>query len=257
MKIEIKIKGTVIFLNFLIVLIAFGCGTSKHEKKKNNNPKKEELNPNVLSPAEVAGGWELLFDGKKNIEWRGYNVDTILTEGWTVDEAGNLVVESNGGDIITKRKFKNFDLKIDFLLSDLSNSGIFYRVSEKKDTSIWCNAIEYQLIDDQVFEHSKNQTPQKHLTGDVYDLYSCNNKNKVVANQWHQARIVVLNNYVEHWLDGELILEYRLNAPKWQEAIAHSKFQNYPDFSKNTFGNIGLQGQGKQVKFRNIKIKVL
>lgn len=259
MRNENEINRIVIFLNFLVlfIVITVGCGTSVQEKKKDSPAKMMEPFPNQLTPEEIAGGWELLFDGKEIIEWKSYNADTIPHQGWRVDDEGNLAVESNGGDIITKRKFKNFDLKIDFMLSALSNSGIFYRVSEKRDTAIWCTAIEYQLVDNKVFENYNSPTSQKHLTGDVYDLFSNNNKNRIGINKWHQARIFILNNYVEHWLDGKLVLEYKLATPEWEELLRRSKFQNYPDFSKNVFGNIGLQGQGTQMKFRNIKIKVL
>jgi len=245
---------------YLILILTFSiisCGTSNDVKKKKPTKKLEQNIPNELTSEEIAGGWELLFDGKIIEDWQSYNSDTLPTQGWYIDVEKNLVVEKGGGDLVTKRNFENFDLKIDFKLSRFSNSGIFYRVLEKSDTAIWCNAIEYQLLDPKVLENSNDLPLQKHATGDVYDLYSSNYQNAISIGKWNQARIVILNNYVEHWLNGKLILEYKLETKEWQNLIVQSKFRNYPDFSKTTFGKIGLQEHGNEVKFRNIKIKEL
>jgi len=245
------------YLIFLFTLFLISCNSTNDAKKK--IPKKDltEIFPNQLTSEEVAGGWELLFDGKKMEHWRSYNSDTLPNQGWYIDVEKNLVVEKGGGDLVTKRKFENFDLKLEFQLSALANSGIFYRVLEKNDTAIWCNAIEYQLLDAKVLEKSKDLPLKNHATGDVYDLFSADYETKISIGKWNQARIIVLNNYVEHWLNGQLILEYKLATDDWNNLVAKSKFRNYPDFSKSTFGNIGLQEHGSTVKFRNLKIKEL
>ncbi|MFK8005357.1 MAG: DUF1080 domain-containing protein [Saprospiraceae bacterium] len=247
-------------LNYLILffaIILIGCNSSNDAKKKILKKDLIEKIPHQLTSEEVAGGWELLFDGKRIEHWRSYNSDTLPNQGWYIDVEKNLVVEKGGGDLVTKRKFENFDLKIDFQLSELSNSGIFYRVLEKSDTAIWCNAIEYQLLDAKILEKSNDLLLEKHATGDVYDLISANYENKISIGKWNQARIIVLNNYVEHWLNGKLILEYKFDTDDWQNLISKSKFRNYPNFGKTTVGNIGLQEHGNVVKFRNLKIKEL
>lgn len=238
-------------------IFIFACNSSNDSKKK--IPKKDlsEKIPHQLTSEEIAGGWELLFDGKKIKHWRSYNSDTLPNQGWYIDVEKNMVVEKGGGDLVTKRKFENFDLKIEFQLSKLSNSGIFYRVLEKKDTAIWCNAIEYQLLDAKVLANSKDLLLEKHATGDVYDLISAEYENKISIGKWNRARIIVLNNYVEHWLNGKLILEYKLDSDNWTNLVSKSKFRNYPGFAKTTVGHIGLQEHGSVVKFRNLKIKEL
>ncbi|MFK7775670.1 MAG: DUF1080 domain-containing protein [Saprospiraceae bacterium] len=238
-------------------IFIFACNSNNDAKKETPKNNVIKISPNQLTSEEVAGGWELLFDGKKIEHWRNYNSDTLPNQGWYIDVEKNLVVEKGGGDLITRRKFENFDLKIDFQLSELANSGIFYRVLEKNDTAIWCNAIEYQLLDDKVLENSKDLLLEKHATGDVYDLISANYKNKISIGKWNQARVIVLNNYVEHWLNEKLIVEYKLDSDDWQNLVSKSKFRNYPNFAKTTVGNIGLQEHGSVVKFRNLKIKEL
>ncbi len=246
-------KYLVLFISFFLI----GCSSSNDSKNKKPVEKLAESIPNQLSSEEIAGGWELLFDGKKIEHWRSYNSDTLPTQGWYIDVEKNLVMEKGGGDLVTKRQFENFDLKIDFKLSSLSNSGIFYRVVEKKDTAIWCHAIEYQLLDPAVLKNSKDLPLEKHKTGDAYDLYSSSYEKAIAIGKWNQARIVILNDYVEHWLNGKLILRFKLATDEWNDLVAKSKFRNYPHFSKTTIGNIGLQEQGSTVKFRNLKIKEL
>ena len=77
-------------------------------------------------------------------------------KGWIIKD-GILTVESsdgkesrNGGDIVTKESFRNFELSVDFLLSPGANSGIKYFVkpdlNKGKGSSI---GLEFQILDDE------------------------------------------------------------------------------------------------------------
>lgn len=56
---------------------------------------------------------------------------------------------ANGGDIITKQKYKNFILKVDFKITEGANSGIKYFVNPDMNkgagSAIGC---EFQILDD-------------------------------------------------------------------------------------------------------------
>ena len=57
------------------------------------------------------------------------------------------------GDIITVEKFRNFELSVDFLISEGANSGIKYLVKPKlniEDGS--AIGLEFQILDDQRHE---------------------------------------------------------------------------------------------------------
>ncbi len=220
---------------------------------------------NRLSPAEAEAGWQLLFDGQSVDAWRGYNRPSMPAAGWTV-ENGELVVlhppdprpEDFGGDIITREKFGNFELSVDFLLSDSANGGIFYFVWEEPDRSIWNNAPEYQLIDEAVYATLlKDFDMDTHRTGDNYDMEASVAQYMEPVGTWNTARIVHQDGKVEHWLNGRRCLDYEVGSAEWTEQLNRSKFKEYPNYARMSEGHIGLQDHGHAIRFRNIKIRKL
>ncbi|MDE2751705.1 MAG: DUF1080 domain-containing protein, partial [Gemmatimonadota bacterium] len=129
--------------------------------------------PNTLTEAERAAGWRLLFDGETTAGWRGYNLDAFPDTGWAVVD-GALVVGATatdpdvpiGGDIVTTESFTDFDLKFEFMLSEVANSGVLYRVIEEPGAAIWHNAPEYQVLDDTAYIEMGTMDMNTHLTGD-------------------------------------------------------------------------------------------
>ncbi len=221
--------------------------------------------PNTLTEAERTAGWRLLFDGETSAGWRGYNLDAFPDTGWAVID-GALVVGATatdpdvpiGGDIVTTEPFADFDLKFEFMLSEVANSGVLYRVIEEPGAAIWHNAPEYQVLDDPAYiaasEAPGTMDMNTHLTGDNYDLHSAGEKTLHGPGQWNTARIRVANNHVEHWLNGTKTVEYVLGSPEWEQLVAASKFAPFPGYGRAPSGPIGLQDHGRNVFYRNIKI---
>ncbi len=217
----------------------------------------------TLTEEEKAAGWKLLFDGQSLDQWRGYNRSDLPKLGWSAKD-GQLVIESTpnpkpadfGGDIITKEKFGNFELTIDFLCSDTANSGIFYFVMEEKDSAMYHNAPEYQILDNETWIKSMGlppNTPQK--TGDNYDMESSAADYSKPVGEWNSARILHKDGKVEHWLNGQKCLEYEVGSPKWTAQLKKSKFSAYPMYGKTKMGHLGLQDHNHEVRFRNIKVR--
>ncbi|MEY3052852.1 MAG: hypothetical protein RLY31_2637 [Bacteroidota bacterium] len=220
---------------------------------------------NQLSAEESESGWQLLFDGRSVDAWRGYNRDSMPAAGW-VAEDGELVVlhppdprpDDFGGDIITREKFGNFELSIDFLLSDSANGGIFYFVMEEQGRSIWNNAPEYQLIDEAVYAALlKDFDMDTHRTGDNYDMEASAGQYMEPVGSWNTARIVHQDGKVEHWLNGRRCLGYEVGSEQWTAQLERSKFKEYPNYARAKEGHIGLQDHGHEIRFRNIKIRKL
>ena len=99
----------------------------------------------VLTPAERAAGWRLLFDGRTTAGWRGFRMDA-MPAGWSVVD-GALTRVARAGDIITTERFANFELVLEWKIAPAGNSGIFYRVSEDDSTAYW-SGPEMQVLDD-------------------------------------------------------------------------------------------------------------
>jgi hypothetical protein len=216
---------------------------------------------NTLTPQEVAEGWQLLFDGQTTRGWRGYNKDAFPEVGWGVED-GDLVVmasdgseEGLGGDIVTEAEFSDFELVFDFLITPVGNSGVFFRVQEHPDRTLWQVAPEYQVLDDSAYIGLEGFDPPTHLTGDNYDLHAATIRAMNPIGEWNRGRIVVDGNHVEHWLNGKKTVEYELYSPEWEALVAKSKFAPYPEYARAVTGRIGLQDHGHELRYRNIKIR--
>ena len=110
---------------------------------------------NTLSAAEIHEGWKLLFDGHTTNGWRGAYMDAFPTKGWVVKDGelrGELsggMESSDGGDIVTLKKYTSFDLVFDWKLGPGGNSGVKYFVEERRPKPAGSQAgYEYQIIDD-------------------------------------------------------------------------------------------------------------
>jgi hypothetical protein len=196
--------------------------------------------------------WTVLFDGSSTEHWRGFKRDSFPEGGWQVKE-GVLTSIGSGEriDLITKKRYTNFELELEWRVEPRGNSGIFYRVTEEADT-IWHLAPEYQLIDD-----GRVSNPLQ-STGSLYDILPPNDQKKLrPVGEFNTSRIVIRGNQVEHWVNGENILSFSFDDPAVQEKIAQSKFARHDNFGQVAEGHVALQHHGDTVGFRNVRIREL
>ena len=220
--------------------------------------------PNTLSAEEKAEGWELLWDGKTSSGWRGARLDHFPTKGWVIEDGILKVLKAdggestNGGDIVTISKYKNFELKVDFKITSGANSGIKYFVdtelNQGEGSSIGC---EFQILDDHRHPDSKLGVDGNRQLGALYDLIPTIPNKPYRNGFFNTAKVVVKGNYVEHWLNGTKILAYERNNQMWNALVGFSKYRVWPNFGNAETGHILLQDHGDEVWFQNIKIKVL
>jgi hypothetical protein len=220
--------------------------------------------PNTLSEQEHQEGWKLLFDGKTSAGWRGAYKLAFPEKGWEIRD-GMLIVQpsgggeaANGGDIVTTDEFSNFDLKVDFKLTEGANSGIKYFVTEQQpQTPGSAIGLEYQLLDDAQHPDAKLGVNGNRTLASLYDLIPATNKKPNPIGDWNHAQILVKGKHVEHWLNGVKVLEYERGGKNFLAHKAESKFKDRKDFGEAPKGRILLQDHGNQVFFRNIKIRIL
>lgn len=229
--------------------------------------------PNSLTLAELKDGWRLLWDGLTPKGWRSPKADTFPQKGWVIEDGVLKVLASGGGesvgggDIITTERYSSFELLVDFRLTEGANSGIKYLVQPNLDPVTGTGAkatqgsaigLEYQLLDDLRHPDAKLGRNGNRTLGSLYDLLpAAANKKPNPIGQWNTARIVVQGDHVEHWLNGQKILEYSRGSEQFSQAVAQSKFRNIPGFGRWKDGHILLQEHGNEAWFRNIKIRIL
>ena len=218
--------------------------------------------PNTISEREAAQGWTLLWDGKTTDGWRGAKRADFPPSGWEIRNDMLCVQKSdgresaNGGDIVTTRKYKDFELVADFEITEGANSGIKYFVdpdmNKGEGSAIGC---EFQILDDQRHPDAKLGVKGNRKLGSLYDLIPAPDNKPF--RQFNTARIVVKGNHVEHWLNDVKLIEYDRNNQEWNALVAYSKYRDWPNFGNSESGYILLQDHGDEVHFKNIKIREL
>ena len=202
--------------------------------------------PNTLTRAEQRAGWTLLFDGASTAGWRSVGKNTFPEKGWRVQD-GTLhkIHRERGGDIITEKTYSEFDLRWDWKLAPRGNNGVKYFVTpERKGVG-----HEYQMIDG---DHKG-----VHSTASFYEvLPPWTNMTTALRppGEWNSSRIFARDNKVEHWLNGQKVLEYELGSEAVKAGVAKSKFKAVPKFGERVKGHILLTDHGDECAFRNIKI---
>jgi hypothetical protein len=219
---------------------------------------------NTLTKKEKKAGWVLLFNGKDFTGWRQCNA-IEMAKNWVVEENAMKVITAEGknpgqgsnGDILYNvKKFKNFELSIDWKTSKMGNSGIFFGVREVPGQPIYYAAPEIQVLDNA--DATDNKIPS-HLAGSLYDMIAADPKTAKPAGEWNNIIIRVENGKVTHTQNGVKVVEYELWTQKWDEMVANSKFKSFPGFTEGIAkeGYIGLQDHGYPTWFRNIRIREL
>lgn len=216
-----------------------------------------QVNPtNMLTKNEINDGWILLFDGETTDGWRNFREDKV-NEGWKVID-GDLVGLGKGGDlggdIVTKDQFEDFELYLEWAISEGGNSGIFYHILENSYPTVYATGPEYQIIDDIGFE-SPLEDWQK--AGADYAMYNASNKVLKPVGEFNSSTIKVVDRKVEYWLNGKKVVEFELWSDDWKERVQNGKWKDYPGYGLARKGYIGLQDHGSIVKFRNIKVRDL
>lgn len=226
--------------------------------------------PNSLTKRQVAEGWKLLWDGNSFDGWIGAKTKATPGKGWQIDDGVLSVLSAgghesvNGGDIITTEEYTNFELEIDFRITEGANSGIKYFVDpdllKGKGSAI---GLEFQILDDKTHPDAKMGTSGNRTIGSLYDLIKAVNSSEPGRlgkrvngiGSWNRARIVVEGGKVEHWLNNSKIVEFDRHSQMFRSLVQTSKYAKWPNFGEWKSGPILLQDHGDKVDFRSIKIR--
>ena len=208
---------------------------------------------NTLTKKERKAGWQLLWNGRDLSGWKSNSPNGDMNKGWkAVDGELVIMARSGAGDIITEKRYHDFELSVDFKITEGANSGIKYFIGE--NGSIGC---EFQILDDENHPDAKMGFNGNRRLGSLYDLIPADGWALVAKRDWNTARIVVRGNHVEHWLNGVKILEYEKNNDMWDTIVSHSKFAKVENFAGGDGGHILLQDHNDEVHYRNLKIREL
>jgi hypothetical protein len=170
-----------------------------------------------------------------------------VSHGWNIEDG---VIHRKGfkpGDIVTRTHYKNFEMKFEWKISEAANSGVKYRTKGSL-------GLEYQLLDDEKHRDSGNP---KNRAASLYNLVAAPDTKPInPVGEWNQSRIIAQGNHIEHWLNGEKVVEIEYGSEDWQQRFQDSKYKQQEGFGDWT-GPILLQDHMDPVWFRDVRIREL
>ena len=222
----------------MVALLALSLGTNEAEAQK--------------------GKWVSLFDGKTTNGWHSWQSDKVLPQ-WQVKDGAIVLAEKGGKDLVTDKEYGDFELELEWKISEGGNSGIIYHVIEdKKYCCPYSTGPEIQVLDDVKHADAKAGKAGNHKSGSLYDMLPPTDFAAVKpAGEWNKAKIVIRNGKGESWLNGKKVVDFPSQGADWDKLVADSKFKTWEGFGTFAKGKIALQDHGNEVAFRNIRIKEL
>jgi hypothetical protein len=227
-----------------------------------------------LTSKEKAEGWTMLWDGSSTDAWRGVKSEAFPRQGWK-SCGGELTVmgkggeeSQGGGDIVTRKRYADFELTLDARITPGANSGVkiftqpnlapIDKVTGKAAAVGSAIGLEFQVLDDQRHPDAKLGRDGNRTIGSLYDLIPApHNKKPAPVGEWNHLRIRSKGRHVTFWLNDGKTVEFERGSPALRAAVAASKFRDIPGFGEWADGHILLQDHGDQVSFRNIRIREL
>ena len=229
-------------INIMIVFSSIAC-QGRAERKIQSNDKRAQSLFSSLSDT---------------ILWRSSRSTFFPKEGWSF-ENGELKLSAGraGGDLITRKRYTDFEMSLEFKMKKMVNSGVKYfvnRMTDKSNNRTGWIGFEYQIIDDFSAAKIKGYEGPKGSTGALYLIYApdLDKKRLYAPDEWNSMRIVVGGTHVEHWLNGEKVVDANIDSDDFRKRVAETKFANYDEFGKIREGHILLQDHGDEISFRNI-----
>jgi hypothetical protein len=260
----------------LSLIFSSACAQSKNTAETvKEKPGVEELKlPRVdlNSLKKNKKGAYILFDGSSLNGWRGYNKENVPSK-WIIED-GALKFSKNpgvanpeGGDIVFAYDFKDFELEFEWKISEAGNSGVFVLAKEIKGQPIYISSPEYQILDNEKHPDAKMGVDGNRKSASLYDMIPAKPQNAKPVGEWNSSKIVVKGNTVQHYQNGEKVVEYTIRTKEWTDLLQASKFskEKWPvafELLNNVGGAtksglIGFQDHGDDVWYRNITVKVL
>ena len=240
-----------------VAVTTISCKNSESENSEKSNENKENV---VTGKPAPNSDWNDLTTGDINDHWKGYNRDSITQ--WTLNDGTLHFVPKEGRNqsenLITKNSYTDFELSMEWKISEGGNSGFMWAVVEDKDLGEpYLTGPEIQVLDNEKHPDGKNG-PNRHA-GALYDMVAPPENVTKSVGEWNSVVLKIDHKTNEGSVtqNGVKIVEFPVEGEGWEELVKNSKFADWDRFGKSKSGHIALQDHGHEVWFRNITIKEL
>jgi Domain of Unknown Function (DUF1080) len=191
-----------------------------------------------------------LMDGKTLAGWAP--LKGAPGAGWTVVDGAIHLDGTKGGELLSAKEYSSFELEWDWKIEAGGNNGLKYWVATLDGKSL---GIEYQMIDDH--KHADGLRGGSHTTASIYDIKEPKaDKPLKPVGEWNHSKVVVKDGKIEHWLNGQMVVDADTRSEDWKTRIAASKFKGKVGFAPGK-GRIMLTDHGDKVWFKAMTIKEL
>ncbi|MBL8218725.1 MAG: DUF1080 domain-containing protein [Bryobacterales bacterium] len=229
--------------------------------------------------------WEVLFDGRDVKAWRTATGETFPAASGEVKDGLLQTIPGPvfAQDLWTRAVYRNFEMEFEWRVEAKGNSGVKYLVQDwlhgrqvngrpvvgKAGVKMALDGLtaadgafeytigyEYQVIEEESLPASMGPVQR---TGSLYGVLPPVKAAGTKAGVFHRSRIVVRGDDVEHWLDGELMLRYRIGSAEWAagvETFARSNARVLRDLPRRETP-VALQHHSSRVAFRNVRVRRL
>jgi hypothetical protein len=200
-----------------------------------------------------------LFDGFSMAGWHSFNKNGEV-KNWIVEDSALVCPVASkdavGGDIVSDNEYGDFELSWQWKASGGASGAVMYHVIESpKYSAAFETGPGYRLNDDIGFSHKQDNLQ---LTGADYAMHPANSQKKIMSvDGWNLSKIVFRNGSVEHWLNGEKVLDFQAWDDKWNNLKNLGKWKGYPDYGMAKKGKIAMRVNTNKVYFKHITIKEL
>jgi len=195
----------------IIALTAYGCAQ-------------------MSSMYNSATGWDTLIDGEKGLD----NFNRVGDANWRAEGGVIVADKGKGGHLVTKKSYKDFQIRAEFYAESNTNSGIFIRISDPNKPAA-VTAYEVNIWD--------TRPEPKYGTGAIVDVAAVSPMPKA-GGKWNTYEITAMGAQLTVVLNGVQTVN-----------VENSKFAQGP-FSLQ-FGAGAKGAPGGPIKWRKVQVKEL
>ena len=194
-------------------------------------------------------GFKPIFDGKSLEGWKVYKDSgeevPLAESAWSVKD-GEIYCNGAKSDywiVIPGGKFGDVTLRFEYKVVERSNSGVFLK----------CPAFDMPAFKgyEVQIQADGGEDPGKHSTGGVYDVLAPMRNTNKANGEWNEMEIVNKGTRLKVKLNGFKVIDADLG--QLTEPIGKFSFP-YSELPKE--GYIGFQNHGRELWFRNVRMKV-
>lgn len=193
--------------------------------------------PNTLTPEEKAAGFKLIFNGGNLSGW------SVPGNNWEARDGAITRTGKGGGiDYSVEPVPDDFELHFEWKISPGGNSGVYYRPGQ----------YEYQVLDNQ--RHRDGRDPRTNAASLYYAFAPSKDATKPVG-EWNTGRIVAHGTKVEHWLNGEKVVDIDYTDPALQDLVERLRKRGGDVNDRGRY--LHLQDHGDPVWYRSLRMRAI